>query len=51
VVYVLNLTLLVICLVELASNIDILGVRPKRLPLQELTNELQNRGIDYWKSK
>ena len=27
--------------------IDILGVCPKRLPLQELTNELQNREIDY----
>ncbi len=25
----------------------LLGVCPKRLPLQELTNELQNRGIDY----
>lgn len=24
-----------------------LGLCPKRLPLQELTNELQNRKIDY----
>ena len=27
--------------------INILGLCPKRLPLQELTNELQNRKIDY----
>ncbi|CAB4382678.1 unnamed protein product [Rhizophagus irregularis] len=24
-----------------------LGICPKRLPLQELTNELQNRKVDY----
>ena len=24
-----------------------LGIYPKRLPLQELTNELQNRKVDY----
>ena len=28
-------------------HINILGICPKRLPLQELTNELQNRKIDY----
>ena len=31
----------------LRASINILGICPKRLPLQELTNELQNRKIDY----
>jgi hypothetical protein len=32
---------------HIPNYIGILEVCPKRLPLQELTNELQNRGIDY----